>query len=169
MAVYLFTIHAYRSWNADNPRGYVRRGEGILPADAGMAKAYDQAASELPVIFGLDEQQVLLWIAHDCCCRRNWRLHTITFESTHLHAVVSWIDQTEQTKVFQKIKNLMSRELNLRTEAKRKHWLSGGGSRQRVKDRAHFEHLVNIYLPKHRGLFWKEGDQPPQPPTSVGG
>lgn len=169
MAVYLFTIHAYRSWNADNPRGFVRRGEGILPPDAGMAKAYDQSAGESPVRFGDFEQQVLLWITNDCCCRRAWRLHAMAFESTHLHAIVSWTDETFQGQVFQKIKNLMTRELNLRAQKKRVHWFSRGGSKQRAKDRKHFDHLINVYLPRHRGLFWKESFPPPQPPTSVGG
>ena len=33
MPVYLFTFHAYGSWLPDNPRGYVRRKEGIQPQD----------------------------------------------------------------------------------------------------------------------------------------
>jgi hypothetical protein len=44
VAVYHFTYHAYRSWMPDNPKGYVRRGEGILPPDAEMARLYAKAA-----------------------------------------------------------------------------------------------------------------------------
>ena len=51
MAVYHFTIHAFRSWRPDHPRGYTRKGEGYQPPDEEMAEKYDQAASQDAVIF----------------------------------------------------------------------------------------------------------------------
>jgi hypothetical protein len=44
MPVYLFTYHAYRSWMPDRNRGFVRRKEGILPADRGLSNVYKQQA-----------------------------------------------------------------------------------------------------------------------------
>lgn len=160
MPVFLFTIHAYRSWGPDNPRGFVRRGEGILPPDAGLAKAYDQQATDQPASFGAAERQQMGWIIADACTRRDWRLHALAVEPTHAHLLVSWADEAKASAVCGKLKNLISRELNLGLKTKRK-WLSRGASRKQVYDRMHFDHLVGKYLPGHRGLFWCEGRQPP--------
>ncbi|TWU00165.1 hypothetical protein Pla108_11100 [Botrimarina colliarenosi] len=168
MPVFLITIHAYRSWNADHPRGYVRHGKGILPPNAEQAKAYDERAADLPALFGDAEQAAIASISADACLRRIWRLHAIAVEPTHAHLLVSWRDDTRSSVVGGKIKNLISRELNLGLATKRK-WLSRGASRKRVKDQRHFDHLLETYLPKHRGLFWKEGLPPLPPPASAGG
>ena len=160
MPVFLFTIHAYRSWSPDNPRGFVRRGEGILLPDAGLAKAYDQQATDRPAVFGEREQLFIGSIVADACDRRGWRLHAIAVEPTHAHLLVSWADELRAALVCGKLKNLISRELNLGLDPKRK-WLSRGASKKQVHDRKHFDQLVSSYLPKHRGLFWCEGMRPP--------
>ena len=170
MPVYLFTVHSYRSWNPDDRRGYVRRGQGILESDAGMAHAYADSATEEPFLFGSFEQTALHWIVWDCCQRRDWRLHGVAFEPTHVHILLSWKDDTAMPEVFRKMKNLMSRELGLRCTPKRSHWFSKFGSRQQVKDQRHFDHLMSAYLPKHGGLVWRDGEPPPtEPSTSVDG
>jgi REP element-mobilizing transposase RayT len=168
MPVFLITIHAYRSWNADHPRGYVRHGKGILPPNAEQAKAYDKRAADLPALFGDADQAAIASIAADACIRRDWRLHAIALEPSHVHILMSWKDDTRSDSVCGKLKNLISRELNLGLATKRK-WLSRGASRKRVNDRGHFDHLVLNYLPKHGGLFWKEGMPPLPPPASARG
>ena len=166
MAVYLFTFHAYRSWNADNPRGYVRKGQGILTPDAAQARKYDRLAKEPPVLFTVDNQLVMLWILSDACRRRNWRLYQIASEPTHIHLLVSWREFLPWQKVRGKLKNLMSRELGRQCSMPGHRWFAGGASRKRVKDRRHFEHLMKRYLPSHRGLVWREGDPLPQLPSA---
>lgn len=161
MPVYLITVHAYRSWNPDNPHGFVRRGEGILPPDMGLAKAYANAATEKPILFGPAEQVTLLRLAQNVCARRDWRLHAVACEPSHVHILLSWQDDTTVTEVLRKLKNLMSRELNLVAEHRRKHWFSRSGSRKRVEERSHFDQLMQTYLPKHRGLVWREGEEFP--------
>ena len=168
MPVYLFTLHAYRTWVPDRPQGYVRRGKGILPPDEGLAIAYSRAAREPQAGLGEREQGIVLAIAHDACFRRNWRLHAIACEATHTHLLVTWSDTARPGWVGGKLKNLISRELNWGLPEKRK-WLSRSASRRRVRERSHFEHLVQNYLPGHGGLFWKEGMAPPGPPASAGG
>lgn len=165
MPVYLFTMHAYRSWMPDRPQGYVRRGKGLLEPDCGRAFAYRQAATEPPVSFGPVEYPVMAWIAHDCCVNRGWQLRAITIVPSHTHVVVSWRDAIDRGEVFAKIKNLMSLELNRRAGQHREHWFSRSGSKQQVKDREHYERLLNEYLPKHNGYFWREGMPPPQRPA----
>ena len=167
MAVYLFTFHAYRSWNADHPRGYVRRGQGILSPDLDQALRYDLQAKEPPVLFTADHQQVLLWIVSDACQRRGWRLHQLACEPSHVHILVSWRDFLRWEDVRGKLKNLMSRELGRQFSAPGRRWFVTGGSRKRVRDRRHFEHLMQRYLPSHRGLVWREGDPMPQLPTAA--
>ncbi len=63
MPAYLFTYHAYRSWNADNPRGFVQRGKGIQPPNHNLARAYDAVAGAAPMIFGREHQRILIWDA----------------------------------------------------------------------------------------------------------
>lgn len=165
MPVFLLTIHAYRSWNADRPQGYVRRDSGILPPDAEVAKAYDRDAVQEPASRKHEEQRTIASIVHDACSRRGWRLHAIASESTHAHLLVSRKSSTRSTVVCGKLKNLISRERNLGRAEKRR-WLSRGASRKRIRDRKHFDHLVDGYLPKHAGLFWKKG-MPPLPPPAA--
>jgi hypothetical protein len=63
VAVYHFTIHAFRSWRPDHPRGYTRKGEGYQPPDEEMAEKYDQAASQDAVIFDESLQREILVLA----------------------------------------------------------------------------------------------------------
>jgi hypothetical protein len=89
MPVYLFTFHAYRSWNADNPRDYVRKGRGILAPDRGQARKYDHDVAQAPYLFTDDDQVILLSMLWDACQRRGWRLHQVAFAPSHLHIIVS--------------------------------------------------------------------------------
>jgi REP element-mobilizing transposase RayT len=164
MAVYLFTLHAYRSWNADNPRGFVKHDQGIQAPNVSRAKFYDSQASQEPVRFSREHQEVIAWIVADACGRRNWRLHGLVFEDTHVHTLVSWREFQEWQAVRGKLKNLASLELGRYFDTPGWLWFASEGSRKRVRDRKHFEHLMNSYLPKHRGLVWREGDPLPQKP-----
>ena len=67
MPVYHFTIHAYRSWKPDHPRGYTDRGKGYQPPDADRADDYDRAAKQEPVKFDRSTQEEILVIAHLIC------------------------------------------------------------------------------------------------------
>lgn len=166
MPVYLFTLHAYRSWNADNPRGYVRRGQAILSPDQDQAHRYDFFAKEPPVQFTSEHHQILLWIVVDACQRRGWRLHQIACEPSHVHLLVSWRGFLPWQEVRGKLKNLMSRELGRQFASPGRRWFVAKGSRKRVRDRRHFEYLMQRYLPSHRGLVWREGDPVPQRPSA---
>jgi hypothetical protein len=69
--VYHFTLHAYRSWSPDHPRGYTQRGKGYQPPDAEQAEKYDQRAKQPVATFDPEVQKLLIRIAHDFCKRRN--------------------------------------------------------------------------------------------------
>ncbi len=166
MTAYLFTLHAYRSWNADDPRGYVQKGRGVLMPDIAQARIYDSLAKQAPVLFMPVHQQILLGIVWDACRRRNWRLHFVACEPSHIHLLVSWHEFDPWQRVRGKLKNLMARELGRQLALPGYRWFSDEGSRKRVRDRRHFDHLMRQYLPRHRGLVWREGDALPELPSA---
>ena len=163
MPAYLFTFHAYRSWNADNPRGFVQRGKGIQPPNHKLARRYDAIAVAAPMIFRWEHQQILIWIGFDVCDRRGWRLHFTATEPTHVHYLVSWRGCERWDQISNRIKNIASLMLGRKLQHKTK-WFSKSGSRKRVCDREHLLYLMNEYLPRHRGLKWCETDDPPGEP-----
>ena len=167
MPVYLFTYHAYRTWNADNSRGFVKWKEGVQEPDVELARAYDKHAKDPRVLFDESKQSALLWIIHDCCCRRQWRLHFVASESSHIHLLMSWRDRSQWKDVSTRVKDLASRALGQISGEQGRKWFVRRSSRKRVKNRKHFDYLVTNYLPSHRGLKWKEGDPPPNKPQEV--
>jgi len=164
MAVYHFTLHAYRSWNADNPRGYVKHDQGIQSPDAARADFYNSQALQEAILFADEHQRVMAWIVADACGRRNWRMHALACELTHVHILVSWRTFQEWQSVRAKLKNLMSLELGKYFQSPGRKWFAREGSRNQVRNRRHFNHLMDRYFPKHRGLVWREGDPLPVKP-----
>jgi hypothetical protein len=167
MAVYFFTLHAYRSWSPDHHRGYVRRDEGILPPDPEMAEAYDELARQEPVEFTKQIQDVMIAGAYDICQRRHWRLHAVAFELSHLHLLFSWKEFIEWLEVRAKLKNLLSLFLGRMHGEQGINWFSDGGSRKRVHDRKHFNYLIETYIPKQSEAKWYEGDPLPSIPDYI--
>jgi len=164
MPVYLFTFHAYRSWRPDHPKGFVKRGKGILPPDPEMARHYDDAATQPPVNFSDKHQHILIEGALDIASRREWRVHAVASEPTHVHFLISWHDEnashTTWMHVRDKLKSLLGMMLTQHFHpGERGHkWFVRKGSRKRVRDREHFEYLMKTYLPRHDGRCWSERD-----------
>jgi hypothetical protein len=86
--------------------------------------------------------------------KRNFRLHSIATEATHLHALISWSDDRTYKQLRRGLRESLTRRLN---RYERRRWLEQGGSRKQVKDRNHFDCLMDEYLPSHRGWKWREG------------
>ena len=163
MPVHHFTVHAYRSWRPDHPRGYVQRGKGMLPPDEQMAQNYDDRARFPRVWFSdRDIQEILVLGCIDVCRRRGWRLHGVGTDPTHLHWVVSWPGFIPWQDVRQKTKNILSLLLGRLTGLKGRPWFVRDGSRKRVADADHLNYLLDRYLPDHRGVFWREGQPIPE-------
>jgi hypothetical protein len=70
MPVYHITLHAYRSWRPDNPRGYVHHTKGLLPPDPEAAKWYDANAKFGKMDFDDQIQRILIRESHATCERR---------------------------------------------------------------------------------------------------
>ena len=89
--VYHFTLHAYRSWRPDHPRGYTKRGEGYQPPSEEIADQYDRNAKQDAVTFRREIQQEILDLARSICEEEGWRLEAAGFDEGHTHLVVSSI------------------------------------------------------------------------------
>ena len=104
-----------------------------------------------------------------CACRKssvNWRLHFAATEQTHVHYLISWPDQQSWQAVSNRLKNVASLMLGRKTNSPGRDWFVRHGSRKRVRDRQHFDYLINTYLPRHRGLCWRDGDPAPEEPSA---
>jgi len=154
MPCYLFTYHGYGTWMPDHCRGYVRRGEGVLATDTHMAVCYDRNLRQNLVYFDAKVQQSLIDTTRSACEFLKGRCHAVASERSHVHVLLSWNSNRTWQGVSRAIKTALTRRLNEGTE--RQKWFSKGGSRKQVKDREHFEYLLEVYLPRHRGLFWRE-------------
>jgi REP element-mobilizing transposase RayT len=154
MPVYLFTVHAFRSWNAGHPRGYVQQGKGILPPNPRLARHRERIARHERTHFGPELHAILIDGCRDVCSRRNWRLHQVIVVSSHIHALVSWRDGCVNWQhVRDTIKRLLGWMLAKHTSRAGRRWFSRKGSRKRVRDRGHFAHLTRSYLPAHARGF----------------
>jgi hypothetical protein len=167
LAVYLFTYHAYRSWNADHRRGYTRKDEGVLPPDQKRAEFYDRKAKQPPVEFDRAIQAVLIAGAADVCRHRRWRFHAAGTDPTHGHFLISWNEFTSWSDVSDKLKNLLSPFLGRLADETGRRWFSAQQSRKRVTTPEHFDYLVTRYLPGQRGLSWTEGEALPELPEGI--
>ena len=152
MPVYLFTFHAYGTWMPDRPRGYVRRGEGILSPDNEMADMYRRRAEEPHAIFSEAIQRALIDEALTAGEKQGFDVHFIATEITHVHVLVSWRSDKPWKTVRTGLRQSLSRRLN--RDFKRREWFVDGASRKRVKDREHFDYLIEKYLPAHSGWKW---------------
>lgn len=152
MPCYLFTYHGYGTWMPDHAEGFVRRNKGPLQSDAQLGRIYRAQQHEATSIFDDTIQQLLIEETLDTTMRLELRAHYIATETTHLHALLSWHGPAHCKKVRISLKSSLSRRIN--REIAQRTWLSEGGSMRRVLDDTHFRHLVETYLPKHRGRCW---------------
>jgi hypothetical protein len=159
MPCYLFTFHAYRTWMPDREEGFVRRKQGIVPADEELARKYEGRAIEEEVWFDSDAQLLLIAEARIACEKQRYRGHCIATEPTHLHVLVSWPDERPWLRIRSGLKTSLTRRLN-RDVRNRRHWFVDSSSRKQVREQSHFDHLVNTYLPSHCGWKWREGGDP---------
>ncbi|MBC8108895.1 MAG: hypothetical protein H7Z14_20085 [Anaerolineae bacterium] len=83
MAVYHFTILAYRTWDPDHPRGYTKKGEGYQPPDSDTADQYDRNAKQDRVLFDDAVQRAIVVFAHDICETEGRKLEAAGFDPTH--------------------------------------------------------------------------------------
>jgi REP element-mobilizing transposase RayT len=158
MPCYLFTYHGHGTWLPDHSRGYVRRKVGVLAMDVEMGQRYRENLAGEAVYFDAKLQSRLVeGVLYACGCI-NVRCHAIATDSSHIHLLLSWKHERPPLSVSLAIKTSLTRRLNEKYDQRT--WFSKGGSRKRVTDQDHFDYLMNVYLPRHRGAAWfeKTGD-----------
>lgn len=150
MPVYLFTLHAYRTWRADNPRGYIQHGQyGVQPPRPKLATHRESIAKHPAVVFNKKQRSLMLRSSVDVAGRRGWALHAAAVTTTHIHLLVSWNDHAEEKLVCTTFKRLLGLALSKQKGSTGNRWFSHGRDAKRVTDRKHFDHLVKVYLPRH--------------------
>ena len=152
MPCFVFTYHAHGSWLPNHPRGYVKRGKGYLPRDVQLAEKYREQMNGPTVVFTPIEQEVAIGTLVQAVGFINCELHYVPTDRTHIHAIVSWSDETAWQKRRNSLKKAIT--INLKEQQERKTWLSEGSSRKQVSNQEHFDYLITVYLPKHCGLKW---------------
>jgi len=149
MAVYLITIHAYRSWLPDHPRGYVQRKRGIQRSDPEQAAAYTRRAKHERRRFDDAMCRALVEASRQAATRWDWRWHAAVAVWSHVHVQVSWETFVEGKAARQLLKRHLTEHMN-EAYGDDHPWFSRAGSVKRVVDRDHFDRLVYEYLPSHK-------------------
>ncbi|MEO0965651.1 MAG: hypothetical protein AAFY08_11070 [Planctomycetota bacterium] len=139
----------------DHRRGYVRRGQGVLPSDPQMAGHYRAAQHEPVAIFDRRCQSHLIEAARDTGLHLSADVHAIACEPTHVHVLISWATDRSWKSMRSSVRRAMTVRLN--EQIARRTWFSDSPSRKRVRDHKHFDYLVLSYLPTHDGLSWVNG------------
>jgi hypothetical protein len=139
----------------DREKGFVRRGQGILPPDEELARQYRDRSQQNEVVFDSHLQLLLIEETQIACAKQRYRGHYVATEPTHVHVLISWADERPWLKIRNGLKSSLTRRLN-RDIQQRDKWLVENASRKQVKDDAHFDYLVNTYLPLHGGWKWRE-------------
>ncbi len=161
MPVYLFTLHAYRSWRADNPRGYIQHDQrGVQPPNPQLSAHRESIAKHPAVSFNKRQRSLLMRSSVEIAGRHRWSLHAVAVTTTHVHLLISWSDQAEEKQVCTTLKRLLGLALSKDAGTTGNRWFSRGRDAKRIADRKHLDHLVNVYLPGHQsqgGIFWAPG------------
>lgn len=141
----------------DRRRGFVRRHRGILPTDHALADEYRRRAKFPAATFREPTQLLAIEELQIAFSKQACRGHFIATDPSHIHILVSWRDDRPWQKMRSGLKQSLSRRLK---SVEAREWFCEGGSRRRVMDRKHFDHLMCRYLPAHRGWKWREGAKP---------
>jgi REP element-mobilizing transposase RayT len=137
----------------DHPRGYTQRKKGYLPTDPEMARNYERRANDDPSEFDDETSTSLVQELIESCPKIKARLHAGATEITHIHALVSWKHDRSWMSMRASLKTSLTKALKRLQNGTA---LSRGGSRKRVEDRDHFDHLMKKYLSDHSGVAWYE-------------
>ena len=152
MPVYLFTYHAYGTRLPDKPKGYVRRKEGVLPANADKADTY-RGQMKYPIVeFDKPTQRLLIETVQSTAPFLDAEFRLIATDPTHLHVLLQWRHTKPWDKLRASIKTKLS--IALKEQLGDRPWFIEGASRKHIADQEHLDYLERKYLPNHRGWKW---------------
>jgi hydroxypyruvate reductase len=137
----------------DRPQGYVRRKEGLLPADPQAAERYALQAKHAEVQFDEPQRWRLVETADEVCAEHDWELYEATADPSHTHLLVGWRSEELWKSVSIRLKQRLGSALS-KLMNRPGPWFSRGSSRKRVCNREHFRYLMEKYPPKHGPIRW---------------
>jgi hypothetical protein len=177
MPCYLVTLHAYRSWSEDHDRGYIQHDRGLSPSDRGLAKWRADRATQPPARFEAATHDLLHDLARTVTHADEATLHAVSVTPTHVHLLLSfatpacccpWREAAGSNpsssafcgkscdarkhahKVAVHLKRVAGGRLSQQTQQPGRKWFSRGEDITPIRDRKHYLHHIETYLPKHR-------------------
>jgi hypothetical protein len=173
MPVYLFTVHAYRSWSEGNAKGYVQRDEGLKPSSPNLASWREDHASHDPARFDAEDQHLLHEILVSIAAEKQCRLHAGTTTPTHVHGLTSFAEpecgcsgaefcrrgcagRENVEKLIIRLKQKMGQALAKKHQTNGRPYFSRGWDLTPIQRIPHFRYHIETYLPRHAnegGIF----------------
>jgi hypothetical protein len=150
MPTYFYTFHAYRSWMPDHPRGYTRRGVGVVPPNEKMNQRYVERSKFDELEFDSALQNLVVDAIAEVCSNLKTDLYYAVAVSTHAHAVAECAN-VDPLKLHDTMKRIIGLKLARFCGVEGRTWLSRGRDLKPVRDVKHLEHLLYVYLPGHHG------------------
>jgi hypothetical protein len=167
MAVYMLTMHAYRSLSEGHTRGYVQHNEGLKPTSPALARWREAHAKHPPARFDRDAQRILIELALSVATEEDVRSHATAATQTHVHVLASFRNppctcagpknhcnrgcpaRVVAEQVIVRMKQKMGQSLAKMHGTSGRPYFSRGWDLTRVNDRRHFDFLLQKYFPKH--------------------
>ena len=157
MSVYLFTFAsdgcpALPATAANRPRNKVRGIRGFQHSGERMTARYGDDMQDASAGFDSNHQRKLIDIIIDTQARRTFRCFGVATDATQLHALIAWVNGRDPAVLRAAVESSLVRGMN--REFGRRTWFSEVAGQKRVRNRTHFDYLVESFLPKHAGLVW---------------
>jgi REP element-mobilizing transposase RayT len=149
----MMTLHAYGSWLPDRREGYVHYNRRLQPQDEHLARVYRERQAQGSARFDKPTQQAAVDVLLECEKPLRLKMHAICVDPSHLHALYDWRHDRDGLDVAKSLRHSLTRRLNQRIG--RRKWFTHRGHLRIVKDRDHFVHLRDVYIPSHDGSVWR--------------
>jgi hypothetical protein len=120
-----------------------------------MAEVYRGRAKHETILIDGPNQLAIIHRLIDAVGFVDCRLHGVATDATHVHVLVSW----RGGRTWQQNRASLKKSLTimLKESFEDRPWFGGNASRKRVENREHFDYLMDVYLPKHKGWKWRDG------------
>lgn len=160
MPVYFITVHMYRSWREDNPKGYVQRGQsGVKHPNPKLAKHREKSTTGHAVKLNAPQIALVLDSLHEVCMNLEVTPYAASCTPTHWHLLLGWVESDEvkvateaadqARSITTRLKRVVGSKLSAQAGQTKQRWFSRGWHIERIDEQKHFEHLLESYLPKH--------------------
>lgn len=133
------TWTTYGTWLPGDPRGWVKRGQGLQPPSLLRQRDTELRMSEDACRLDALQRRLVEAIVAEHCRIRDWRLYGVNCRSNHIHVVVT--ADAEPETVLEQRKSWTTRWLkeleSLRfpdLAVAREHWWTERGSRRWIND-----------------------------------